>query len=387
MDENKKKILDQLIKNEIEKRHFPGFLIGTKTEDKEEVFSYGMADPSSGMRMERDTIFRLYFMSKPVCAVAIWILIERGLLSLDDRLEDIMTEFHDMVRYQGDELVAVQHPVTIRDLLNMTAGFTYDDEDVVGRKTGSLFEAIHKAEDEGRDISTRDVMKMLAEQPLANEPGRCWRYGLCADVLGAVIEVVDGRRLSEFYQKEIFEPLGMKDTGFYVPKNKKCRFAPLFAREDKMGKSVLTYDRGHHLGLDDFLSPPAFESAGAGLVSTYDDYMKFAWMLACGGELNGTRIIRRDTVKIFSENQLTRQQTEAIYLDYLKGYGYGNLMRVCVEEKEACVPGIRNAFGWDGWCGPYMTVDSENRKALVFFLQIAGYADWELNSDILRLFI
>lgn len=384
---SRKEQLDRLIGKEIDDGRLPGFLLGTKSENGEEIFAYGLADPSSGMKMERNTIFRLYSMSKPVCAVAVWILIERGVLSPDDRLGDILEEFRDMKVYHDDGPKAARNPVRIRDLLNMTAGFTYDDDDAAGQQTGEIFAEIHRAEDEGRRISTREVAGMIARQPLAFEPGERWRYGLCADILGAVIEAADGRRLSDFYREEIFEPLGMTDTGFYVPEEKQDRFAPLFAQEEKDGKCTLRYDRDHHLGLDDFLTPPAFESAGAGLVSTMDDYMKFAWMLACGGEGSGRRILRRETVEQFGENQLTGSQKASVYFEYLIGYGYGNLMRVCMDEKAAAVPGVRHAFGWDGWCGPYMSVDAVHRRVIVFFLQIAGYTDWDLNSKILRLFI
>ena len=387
MDGEKIKQLDIMIEKEIRKGHFPGFLIGMKTEEAEETMSYGVADEVSGLGMERDTIFRLYSMSKPICAVATWILIERGKLSLDARLSDFLPEFQNMVRCQGDDIVPVQNVIKISDLLNMTAGFTYDDEDIAGKGTGELFSAIHQAMDAGDAIPTRKVMNMLAKQPLAYEPGKRWRYGLCADVLGAVIETVDGRRLGEFYQEEIFAPLGMKDTGFFVPEEKQSRFAPLFCQKEEDGKCVLQYDREHHLGLGNFLTPPAFESAGAGLVSTYDDYIKFAWMLANGGELEGTRILKNETVDCFAKNQLTGRQTRGIYFDHMQGYGYGNLMRVCLDGETAPVPVAKHAFGWDGWCGPYMTVDKENKKVLLFFVQIAGYANWELTAEILRLFM
>ncbi len=387
MDRDKKEQLDAMIEREIREGRIPGFLIGTKTEKAEEVFSYGLADAARGVKIERDTIFRLYSMSKPICAVAVWILIERGKLSLDGLLSDFLPEFHNMVRYQDHELVPVQNPVKIRDLLNMTAGFTYDDEDPAGQRTGELFAVIHQAMDEGKEISTREVMKMLAGQPLADEPGKHWRYGLCADVLGAVVETVDGRRLRDFYKEEIFDPLGMKDTGFYVPKEKQVRFAPLFRQKVENGKCVLEYDKEHHLGLGNFLTPPSFESAGAGLVSTYDDYMKFAWMLAGGGELAGVRILKKETVDRFAENQLTDRQTKGIYFEHMQGYGYGNLMRVCLDGEQAYVPGIKHAFGWDGWCGPYMMVDRRHKEVLLFFIQIAGYANWELTAQLLRLLL
>lgn len=388
MEKEKKSKLDGMIEAEIENRHFPGFLLGVKSESGEESFSYGTADVKPGLNMEKNTIFRLYSMSKPVCAVAVWILIERGKLTLDDFLSDYLPEFQNMVRYEEGKIIPVQNPIRIRDLLNMTAGFTYDDEDVSGKKTGEMFAKIHQGIDRGSAFTTREVMKMLAEIPLSDEPGRWWRYGLCADVLGAVIEAVDGRRLGEFYRQEIFEPLGMKDTGFYVPSEKQHRFAPLFSQKKKDdGTCVLEYDREYHLGLGDFLSPPAFESAGAGLVSTYDDYMKFAWMLACGGELNGTRILTESTVASFEKNQLTDRQTKEIYYQHLGGYGYGNLMRVCLDPNEADVVLPKGSFGWDGWCGPFMTVDMEHKKTLLFFVQIGGYSNWKLTTEILSLFM
>lgn len=387
MDKDKKEQLDVLIGRALREHHFSGFLIGVKSQKTEEAYDYGFADPNSGMKMKKDTIFRLYSMSKPICAVAVWILMERGKLSRHTLLSDIFPEFRNMERWENDTTVPVRKPICISDLLNMTAGFTYDDDDRAGRETGMLFKCLHDAIDAGKKIPTREVVKMIADRPLAHEPGERWRYGLCADILGAVIEEVDGRRLGKFYQDEIFGPLGMKDTGFYVPQEKNNRFAPLFCRKPENGGYRLFYDREHHLGLGDFLSPPAFESAGAGLVSTYNDYMKFSWMLACGGSLNGARILSGDTVASFAQNQLTKEQTEKIYFRQMKGYGYGNLMRVCLEGENAPVPGMKQAFGWDGWCGPYMTVDIKRQRALAFFFQTSGYAQWDLTAEILRLFM
>lgn len=376
-----------MVEREMEKNHFPGFLIGIKTEHSEECISYGTADPASKMGMEQDTIFRLYSMSKPICAVAVWILIERGKLSLDARLDEYLPEFRDMVRVQGNHTVPIGKPVTIRMLLNMTAGFSYDTDDLTGQKTGKVFEWIHHAMDAGTGISTREAVKLFAEIPLAFEPGERWRYGVCADILGAVIEAADGRKLGDFYREEIFEPLGMGDTGFFVPKEKQGRFAPLFKQVGKNGSCELSYDREHHLGLGDFLEPPAFESAGAGLVSTYQDYMKFAWMLANGGMGNGRRIVKADTVALFSQNQLTKEQTRGIYFEHMPGYGYGNLMRICLDGEHAPVPGEKGAFGWDGWCGPYMSVNKDKKKAVLFFVQISAYSNWKLSSEIFRLLL
>lgn len=391
MGKEKQQQLDFLINQKIQSGEIPGFMIGTKTIKTEECFCYGTADPYTGLQIGKDTIFRLYSMSKPICAVAVWILIERGKLDLDSLLLEVLPEFKNIVRYTDDgsgNTVPVQNPIKIRNLLNMTAGITYDDIVVPGRREGQIFESIHRAIDTGKNITTREAVRLFAELPLAAEPGEAWRYGLCADVLGAVIEAVDGRSLGEFYEQEIFEPLGMKDTGFYIPQEKQGRFAPLFKQNKEGERCRLEYDCEHHLGLGDFLSPPAYESAGAGLVSTYNDYMKFAWMLAsCGISEDGVRILKPETVKRFAQNQLTPAQTQTIYYAHMPGYGYGNLMRVCLEGEKAKVPGTKGSFGWDGWCGPYMTVDIHQKKVLLYFLQISAYSDWEFNGKLFRLFL
>ncbi|MGL6201531.1 MAG: serine hydrolase domain-containing protein [Lachnospiraceae bacterium] len=145
--------------------------------------------------------------------------------------------------------------------------------------------------DSGKDMSTREVVRDLVVIPLANEPGACWRYGLCCEVLSGIIEVVSGCSLGEFYRQKIFKPLGMIDTAFYAPSEKRTLLAVLYRQEMDDYQCRLAPDEEHHLVLGNFLEPPAFESAGAGLVSTYRAYLRFAQMLAGGGELGGVRII------------------------------------------------------------------------------------------------
>ncbi|CUX35225.1 serine hydrolase domain-containing protein [Clostridium sp. C105KSO13] len=387
VEERVKQDLDKRITEEIRKGHIPGVLGGACVDGKEtDYFSYGKANISTGMELRRNTIFRLFSMSKPVCAVAAWILIERGDLDLEDPVGKYLPEYKKMNCLKAGHIVPAKESVQIHHLLNMTAGLAYNDEDTIGQETEKIFAQIHRAIEAGEMMRTREVVKNLAEVPLSFDPGEQWRYGLCADVLGAVIEVVSGSSLGDFYQKEIFMPLGMSDTGFYVPKEKQNRFAPLYKRipSDSGDNSALICDSEYHLGLGGFLSKPAFESAGAGLVSTYQDYMGFAQMLANGGVFDHTRILSPDTVKQFTRNQLTAKQTESIYFQHMKGYGYGNLMRVYLDKEEALVPGSENSFGWDGWCGPYMAVNMEQKKSIVFFIQVSAYADWDLNVQIIE---
>lgn len=386
MKKSLKQQLDKRIAEEIRLNHIPGIIGGTYVDGKEiEYFCYGKADISTGMELKKDTIFRLYSMSKPVCAVAAWILIDRRQIHLEDPIGKFLPEYMEMNCLKKGQVVPANNQIRIRDLLNMTAGLTYDDDDAAGRPICRFIERLHQSIDNGKAMNTQEVVRELAEYPLAFTQGERWRYGLCADVLGAVIEVVSGRSLGRFYQEEIFEPLGMLDTGFYVPKEKQNRFAPLYKKvfHHTTEECILQYDTEHHLGLGDFKTAPAFESAGAGLVSTYNDYMRFAQMLASCGELDGIRILNKDTVKQFTQNQLSKEQVESIYFDHINGYGYGNLMRVCLDDTKALIPGRVGSFGWDGWCGPYMTVDLNQKKSVVFFIQVAAYSDWELNACIL----
>lgn len=386
--EEMRKQLEKIILPEIQRNHFPGILIGVSKNGRESSVMFGETDPYTKEKPRRDTIYRLYSMSKPVCAAAAWILIEQGRMHLDDPVSEYLPEFKAIRRYTDDfeETVPVQKELKIRHLLHMTAGLTYNDDDKPGVNMGKLFDKIHADIRQGGQITTRDVSKMIADSPLAFEPGKQWRYGVCADVMGTVIEVVSGKTLGEFYREKLFEPLGMFDTGFYVPKEKQNRFAPLFRQVIENDECRLVYDTEYHLGLGDFLSPPAFESAGAGLVSTYEDSMKFAQMLANGGERQGVRILKQESVEEFAKNQLTEQQLKTMYFEHLRGYGYGNYMRVCMEEHKAdMVPAPKGSFGWDGWCGPFLSVHTQKRETVVYMLQISAYSNWLNSSKILEI--
>ncbi|MDD3361374.1 MAG: serine hydrolase [Hespellia sp.] len=379
-----KQSLGDMITGEVEKKRIPGMILGITTNGKEDHICVGNAVIDAKKPVEADTIFRIFSMSKPVCAVAIHILMERGLILQDDLLSDYIPAFTNMEKWEGNQVVPEEKPIRISHLLSMTAGMTYDDGDNPGWRTGLLIASIHDHMDRNEPFTTQMVAEALANQPLASTPGERWRYGFCADVLGAVIEKVSKKRLGDFYRDEIFEPLHMVDTGFYVPEEKKDRFAVLYKRTQKDGRYCLEEDVEHHLGLGDYGRRPDFESAGAGLVSTYQDYMRFVQMLAGGGILDGVRILGEETVRSFTRNQMTEEQTQGIYFEHMKGYGYGNLMRVRLEDTPAEVPGTASSFGWDGWCGPYMAVDMLHNSGILMFTQLSAYADWDTNTSILR---
>lgn len=374
MTEEQKNKLVQIMKVDIRKGNAAGAQAAV-FEKNEEVFyfSCGMADREKEMPMKRDTICRMYSMTKPVTAVAARILMERGLLSVEDPVEKYLPEFANMQVLDGIHIVPAKRSITIRDLLCMTSGIVYPDVDEAGKIMEEQFADIENAIACRNSYSTREVMKKIASAPLCEHPGMIWRYGLSADVLGGVIEVITGKKLGEFFREELFEPLEMKDTGFYVPREKQSRFAQLYKQT---GEGMLEIDRERHLGLTLCLEPPAYEAGGAGLVSTLEDYSHFAQMLIGKGVWKGRRILSEATVESFGENMLSKNLTNTIYFPQMRGYGYGNLMRVNLGQRISCSGESAGEFGWDGWTGPYFTVDLANERIFLYMVQVSGFANW-----------
>lgn len=367
--------LTELLTGEIKKGLLPGAAIAVYQNGKElESAFLGYRDLEHQLPVERDTIFRIYSMTKPITAVAAKILQERGLLHEADPVSRYLPEFAKCSVLVKGERVPLEREIRISDLLTMTSGLVYPDCDEAGSLMQEVFDEIHEKICEGKPYHTRQIMEKIADSPLAFQPGKRWRYGLSTDALGGVIEVISGMSLRMFYQKEILGPLGMEDTDFYVPEEKQNRLASLYKREQ--GKLVIDEDR--HLGLDHGLVPPAFESAGAGLYSTLQDYSKFVRMLAGKGIFEGVRILSEESVLSFQKNGLTTRQRETVDFDQLAGFGYGNFMRVRMEEELIPGKGIEGEFGWDGWTGPYFTVDVTHQFTFLYMVQISACDDWKL---------
>lgn len=367
--------LTELLTGEIDKGLLPGAAIAVYQNGKEMESAFlGYRDMERKLPIERDTIFRIYSMTKPVTAVAAKILQERGLLHVEDPVSLYLPEFASCNVLVKGELVPLEREIRISDLLTMTSGLVYPDCDEAGSRMQEIFDDIHRKIQNGTPYRTRQIMQKIAESPLAFQPGKRWRYGLSTDVLGGVIEVIAGVTLREFYHKEIFEPLKMTDTDFYVPTEKQNRLACLYKREN----GDLLIDEERHLGLDYGLVPPAFESAGAGLYSTMEDYSKFVRMLAGKGCFDGARILSEKSILSFQQNGLTNRQRETVDFDQLAGFGYGNFMRVRMEDEIIPGKGIEGEFGWDGWTGPYFTVDLTHQFTFLYMVQISACDDWEL---------
>ena len=308
----------------------------------------GHADVASGKPVQRDHIFRLYSQSKPITAAAAMILMERGQLDLMDAVENFLPGFRGQQVLTAEGLKPAMRPVWVMDLLGMTAGVAYPDGDEVGQLTGKLFMENHEKILAGGGMSTVEFCDRMGQIPLTFHPGTHWRYSTCADILGAVIEVVSGKPFDVFLQEEIFEPLGMKDTGFWVPEEKRDRFVTCYKRIP----GGLEPFSNLHLAVGDYSRKPAFCSGGAGLVSTLDDYAAFAQMLLNGGEYQGKRILQPATVAFMTQAQLMSGPLNDMW-DSLKGYSYGKLMRICQEPGKWAGMVRQGEYGWDGWLGSY----------------------------------
>ena len=329
-------------------------------------FESGFAEIESKKPIERNTIFRLYSMSKPITGAAAMLLMENGLLDLEAPVSKYLPGFRNQKVWTEDGLESVRCEARVKDLLTMTSGLSYDgDLDEPCRRTTAVFRELGSRLNSDLPMTTLEFANAIGECPLAFQPGTLWRYGTSADVLGAVIELVSGMRLSEFLKKNLFDPLEMGDTGFYVPAEKQNRLARVYEEMD--GHLVPFY--GNHLGIrNDMAKAPAFESGGAGLVSTIDDYAKFTQMLHDGGVYRGKTIMKPGTLRFFVSPSLNAKQRELVGHP---GYSYGNLMRVLVEPGSATAFGFQGQYSWGGWLGTdWMNVPS-NGLTVLYMVQRA----------------
>lgn len=328
----------------------------------------GYRDIAAEHKMTRDTIHRLYSMTKPVTAAAVMILLEEGKIDLLDQVSDYLLGFRNQYVIEQGVIVPVKRPITIQNLLNMTSGLTYLGEGSPAEiRSEKLIEEIKEKLLTDQALTTVEVANRIGKLPLAFIPGTAWQYGLSADVLGAIVEVASGMRYGEFLKERIFEPLGMKDTAFYVPQDKQERLARVYRETAER----LAVDTECHLGIQNRMQkPPAYESGGAGLCSTIDDYAAFAQMLLSHGTYRGRRILSPETVQYMTTAHITPAQRRGMETwESLNGYTYGNLMRILTAPEEAAGLGSKGEYGWDGRLGTYMMNDPAHELTMLIMQQ------------------
>ena len=324
----------------------------------------GQRDPSKPDPMKADDIFRIYSMTKPLTSVAAMMLVEEGKLELDAPVAKYIPVFADLkvgveksdAGAKTLEIVDAARPMTVRDLLRHTSGLTYG---FFGQ--GLVKQAYREARigAEG-DISNAQFAEAIAKLPLAYQPGSTWDYSNSTDVLGRVIEVASGQPLGVFLKARLFDPLGMKDTSFYVVEpERQARLAEPFA-DDRVTPNAPLFDPR---------KPLAMESGGGGLVSTAADYTRFLMMLRNGGQLDGKRYLGEATLKEMIRDHLGPQvQRTALYLPGA-GYGFGLGFAVRTAPASGKPDSAVGEYFWGGAGGTYMWVDPVNDLFVVYMMQ------------------
>jgi CubicO group peptidase (beta-lactamase class C family) len=332
--------------------------------------TYGKKDLASGAPMTKDTIFRIYSMTKPVTGVAMMILYEEGKWHPSDPISKYIPEFAHLKVFKGlDEngkmiLEDPVHPPTMKELMTHTAGFTY------GFFGNTPVDKMYMERKVWQSKSLQEMIDKLAKIPLLYQPGTRWVYSVSMDIQGYIIEKLSGQPLPDFMQQHIFGPLGMKDTGFFVPPDKRKRFATLYS-EDKNGQLVADATAG---GVPtDFATQPSMPSGGGGMVSTAQDYLRFAQMLLNGGELDGVHILAPATVKLMTSNHLASQLMTGKFsigsAIIRPGFGWGYDCAVYTDPLRADDVVGKGTFLWSGAADTWFWVDPTNDLIFVGMTQ------------------
>jgi len=313
--------------------------------------AYGYQDLEAKTPIAKDTIFRIASMTKPIAGVAMMMLFEEGKWALDDPVAKHIPQFKDLKVGTPDGLVVQSHPMTMRELMSHTAGF-----DV------SAAEAYRKVELTARDKPLQAMIDKLATLPLAVQPGTDWRYGPSVDIQGYVVEKLSGQSLDVFLQKRIFDPLKMKDTGFWVDKSKLGRVS-----------RVHTYDAEKKLiaapSSSDPSVKPVFFSGSGGLLSTTEDYWRFTQMLANGGELEGARLLKPATIELMRKNVLADGVKVDTYGSPQEGLGFGLDFAIMMDPAAAESPQAKGTYYWGGAFGTWFWIDPVNDVIVVGMIQ------------------
>lgn len=367
MRKDKLERLNEVVDEVVAQKEIAGMSILIRQHGEEQhYYEAGYADIAAKKPFKRDTISRLYSMTKPITAAAVMMLMEEGKIDLVDPVSKYIPGFRAPHIYINGKKTETGREAAVYHLLSMTSGLTYGGDDENGQATFRLLEEIMEKLYSEQPLSTVEIANRLGECPLAFTPGERFCYGLSADVLGAIVEVVSGMRFGEFLKKRIFEPLDMEDTDFYVPAQKQERLSLVYEQTEN---GLQEFYRNHLGILNKMDIAPAFESGGAGLVSTIDDYAKFGQMLLQGGEYEGRRLLAPNTVKYMTRGRLYGVPEQDFNWDGLQGFGYRNLMRIAGDADAFTFNASVGEYGWDGWLGPYFANLPKEDATILLMMQ------------------
>ncbi len=327
--------------------------------------AFGQRDLESAAPMGTDAIFRIASQTKAIVSTGVMLLQEDGKLLISDPVGRYLPAFERTTVAQtrdrgGYDVVAARGPVTIRQLLTHTSGGSYGNGPASDQWEAAGIQGWYFAD---RDEPVRATIDRLAALPFDTHPGEAWVYGYNTDILGALIEAVSGMPLDRFLQTRIFDPLGMEDTHFYLPDQKRGRLATVYSSTD--GGLERAPDPGHMVGQGAYVEGPRTSfSGGAGLLSTATDYTRFLQMMLNGGELEGIRLLSRKTVELMTTNHLTPEQ------GFRAGQGFGLGFSVVEDVGARGLPGSKGEYGWGGAYHSTYWVDPAEELVVVYLTQL-----------------
>jgi CubicO group peptidase (beta-lactamase class C family) len=328
----------------------------------------GAKDLATGEPLRTDTLFRIYSMTKPVLGVAMMILYEAGFWKPEDPIGRFLPGFGGLKVFAGRDsrgraLVRdANHAPTMGELMTHTAGFTY------GFDPNDALDALYLKADLWQSASLAEFAAKVSGLPLAYQPGERWLYSLSMDLQGAIVEAISGQSLPAFMQERIFAPLGMHDTAFHTPPEKRHRLAVLYRKSSRRG--LVPMERPL---FPDREAPPAVASGGGGLVSTAGDYARFAQMLLNGGSFADARLLSPQSLGLMMSNHLSDTMMMAGFgvghQQLRPGYGYGYNGAIFTDPVLAGIPVGNGTYQWDGAAGTWFWVDPENDLLFVGLIQ------------------
>jgi CubicO group peptidase (beta-lactamase class C family) len=366
LSSNRLQIMSDAFKREIDKGTTPGVTMLVSRRGQIGYFeAFGKLTPDGSAAMTRDSLFRIFSMTKPIVSLGIMQLVENGHILLNDPLAKYIPEFADakvgVERNGALELALPLRPITIQDLLRHTSGISYE---ITGN--GMVQRMYQKSNLRNRDITNEEHARIVAGLPLICQPGSEWNYSRSTDILGRVIEVVSGKSLGNYLTDNILAPLQMAETGFHTASANEDRIAQPFPTDPWTGEKVALFDP---------LEIPKMESGGGGLVSKTMDYARFCQMLLNGGTLDGNRVIGSRTLHLMASNHLTPSVKLETHL-VPPGHGFGLGFAVRTDDGLAPYAGSRGQFFWSGVAGTFFWIDPQEELFAVFMSQGPGQREY-----------
>jgi len=344
----------------------------------------GMADVERKKPVKEDTIFRIYSMTKPVTSIAFMMMVEQGLVALDDPVHKYIPAWKDLGVFAGGFMQTFrtkrcERPMLIIDLLRHTSGLTYGFQESTNVDAAYRKLKIGEIEKSG---TLDSMVEQLAKLPLEFSPGTAWNYSVSTDILGYLVEKISGQKFEDYLRARIFKPLGMVDTDFHVHPGKEARLAACYV--PAKGGMDLQDDPAK----SPYLQPPGFVSGGGGLVSTASDYLKFCRMLINGGSLDGVQIVGPKTIELMTMNHLPDGKdlpalSRSLFSEVsYNGVGFGLGFSVTMDPAKTLIPGSVGEYSWGGAASTSFWVDPKEDLITIFMTQLIPSSTYPIRREL-----